>query len=204
MNKHVPNIITSLRIVLIPVFAFLYLSDIFWPSVAVLAVIMLSDLVDGFIARKYHLESRVGEILDPIADKMCLITICVCLIIKRLIPIWFIIIYLAKELTMIVVGGIGILFMKKQKAIAKARWYGKVGTFSLYTAMLSVFLFPEFMLSHPVLWNGVFAFVLFWEIYSFIGYGLDFIRGARKKGDDISIFEDEPDTQVTQDNESGE
>ena len=70
--KHVPNILSSLRIILAPIFLFMYVQDeLIWRSlsIAVFATAAVTDFFDGKIARRYNLESKLGIFLDPLADK---------------------------------------------------------------------------------------------------------------------------------------
>ena len=80
----IPNLLSFFRILLIPLMWYLYViaHEPGW-TVAVLALSGLSDLVDGKIARKYHMTSDLGKVLDPIADKLTQVTLVVCLISQR-------------------------------------------------------------------------------------------------------------------------
>ncbi len=181
MPKQLPNIITCIRIALIPVFAVLYLTKQYITAIIVLALVILSDLVDGYIARKYNLQSRTGELLDPLADKLALVTVCLCLFIKKLVPLWFFIAIIAKELFMLCCGLIANFILKKQNAISKAKWYGKLATVSLYTVLCANFIFPSFFLAHEVLRICGFVFVLFWEYFAFVNYGLIYLKTINNK-----------------------
>ena len=176
MPKQLPNIITCIRIALIPVFAAFYLTKRFGIAVAILALVMLSDLVDGYIARKYSLQSRTGELLDPLADKLALVMVCVCLYATKLVPLWFFVAIIAKEIFMLCCGLIANFVLKKQSAISKAKWYGKLATVSLYTVLCANFVFPSFFLEHAVLRFCGFVFALFWEYFAFVNYGLIYLK----------------------------
>src|SRR5699024_8249698 len=80
--RNLPNILTTTRIVLVPIFLVLYLQDaVVWRalSMGVFAVAVLTDFVDGYIARLYHAESTYGIFLDPLADKFLTFAGFVCL-----------------------------------------------------------------------------------------------------------------------------
>ena len=188
MYKNLPNMITGVRLLLIPVFTALYLTDhILW-AIIVLAVVMLSDVLDGYIARKFDLTSRLGELLDPLADKLSQIMICVCLFIKHLLPLWFFIAIVLKELLMLGFGSVASLALKKNHAVSKAKWYGKVATVCLYTVICANFVFPDFFTAHPVIRLIGFCLALFWEYFAFINYGLIYLkvlRSGSKTSEDI-------------------
>ena len=80
--KTIPNLMSFIRILLIPVFGVLFYKGYSVAAVAVLAVSGLSDLFDGKIARKFNQVSNLGKILDPIADKLTIFTIAIILFLK--------------------------------------------------------------------------------------------------------------------------
>lgn len=187
MPKQLPNIITCIRIALIPVFVTFYLTKYFKTAIAILALVMLSDLVDGYIARKYNLQTRTGELLDPLADKLSIVMVCVCLFITGLVPIWFFIAIIAKELFMLCCGLLANFVFKKQSAVSKAKWYGKLATVSLYTVLCANFVFPTFFLEHTMLRFCGFAFALFWEYFAFVNYGLIYLKTLKNKNHDKQV-----------------
>jgi cardiolipin synthase len=136
-----PNLITVFRIILIPVYLFLFFSDI-EDKVFILGMIFMiagvSDVLDGFIARRFNLMSKLGAALDPFADKMMSFTVLVTFTMIGLIPVWILIPMLLKEIIMI--GGGLILYLKHGKAVIPSNKYGKIATFSLYAAILSIVL----------------------------------------------------------------
>jgi len=136
-----PNIITIFRIILIPIYLFIFFSEV-ENKVFILGMIFMiagaSDVLDGYIARRFNLESKLGAALDPFADKMMSFTVLITFTIIGLIPIWILIPMVVKEIVMI--GGGLILYTKHGKAVIPSNKYGKVATFSLYAAVLSIIL----------------------------------------------------------------
>lgn len=132
MLKHLPNMITVLRIIMTPFFAWLYLIGQHVWSFVLLAAIMISDLVDGHLARKYHLQSKLGAILDPFADKLAQITVCICLYLRGIAPLWFMIALILKEGSQIVLAYI---CLRKKVEVQPARWYGKMATTLFYAVI---------------------------------------------------------------------
>lgn len=141
----VPNILSLLRIALVPLFAVLYLMSeqhptLLWWAIATLVLSGLTDACDGFIARKCNQITEIGKILDPIADKLTQVTVVLCLAIRepRLWPL--LIICAVKEIAQSI-GAMVLLFVKKSEVQA-ARWYGKVCTVVFYLVMGLYVLFP--------------------------------------------------------------
>ena len=145
MKMTVPNALSIFRLVLLPVFATLYLmSDenlalLYW-SFGVLVLSGLTDLFDGLIARRCNQISDLGKILDPMADKITQVVVVICLAIrfKSLIPL--VVICFLKELGQ---GVGGLILLNKGVKIHGAKWYGKVSTFVFYGVMALIVLLPD-------------------------------------------------------------
>lgn len=136
---NLPNLLTVIRILLIPFFIFIFFSTLdnnLIYSTLIFIIAGLTDVLDGFIARKYNLITKLGQVMDPLADKLMQLTVLICLTIEGYISIWIIIFYGIKELTMIL-GGI-ILYSRKDKVVIPANFYGKFATFLFYVAVLSL------------------------------------------------------------------
>ena len=142
----VPNLLSLIRIILIPVFGVLFYHEHVLAAVIVLAVSGLTDLFDGKIARRFNQVSELGKILDPIADKLTQMTIAVVLFLefnKSTNPTmkwfkWVFLFFIAKELLMVLVGAIMIGIGLRPSAA------GKVATTAFYGVMILVIAFgPE-------------------------------------------------------------
>ncbi len=145
----IPNLLSVIRIILIPVFAVLFLGDQQIAALIVLAVSGLTDLFDGKIARRFNQVSALGKILDPVADKLTQITIAVILFIlfrnaeSTLINAfgWVFLVFLIKEAVM-VIGGLVMLIMNIRPGAAEMP--GKVATAAFYGIMILIIGFgPE-------------------------------------------------------------
>lgn len=158
----IPNWLSFARIIMVPIFAWLFLSDgiennIIW-AVFVLALSGLSDFLDGKIARRFNQISDLGKVLDPVADKLTQITIAVLLYIKfsnsteSLIKTfsWIFLIFIIKEFVMVLFGGIMIAIGLKTSA---AEIYGKVATFVFYLVMIALFAFAPDVGAFNNLWT---------------------------------------------------
>ncbi|MCX8130055.1 MAG: CDP-diacylglycerol--glycerol-3-phosphate 3-phosphatidyltransferase [Clostridia bacterium] len=135
---NIPNAITAVRFVLIPFFGyFLYMGQ-FDSSQYIVAVIIFliggfTDVLDGFIARKFNLITSFGKLADPIADKLMQITALVILTIQDKIPVVVLIIVIAKEAFM---GTGSILLYRQENLVVSANWYGKLATVVFHIAII--------------------------------------------------------------------
>ena len=145
----IPNLLSVIRILLIPVFAYLFYNDEKIWAVVVLALSGLSDTFDGQIARKFNQISALGKVLDPVADKLTQITIAVMLFLdfksaeNTMINAfgWVFLVFLIKEAVMII-GGLVMLLMNIRPGAAEI--YGKVATTIFYVGMtLIIAIGPE-------------------------------------------------------------
>jgi cardiolipin synthase len=130
--------LTAIRFILIPFFAyFLYIE---YYSVALVFFLSggITDVMDGYIARKYNMVTSFGKLADPVADKLMQITALVLLTLHNRIPVFVLIIVVAKESFM----GLGsILLYRKEKHVVSANWYGKLATVVFYFAIIAVIVF---------------------------------------------------------------
>ena len=97
----IPNALSVVRILLIPLFAYLYFKGHYAFAAIVLTVSGLTDVVDGFIARTFNMISTLGKILDPFADKLTQLVVVLCLAIRHNILIPLLVVFYAKELLML-------------------------------------------------------------------------------------------------------
>ncbi|MBQ2971761.1 MAG: CDP-alcohol phosphatidyltransferase family protein [Ruminococcus sp.] len=137
----IPNLICLIRILLITPFVEFFLDKEYVWAAVVIILSGLSDCFDGLIARKFNQESELGKILDPLADKLTLLAVgvCLCLIEPFFLPV--VIILVVKDVLMLIgstkVVKMGIL-------VPKSKWYGKVGTVMFYVTVTFI-VFVEIM-----------------------------------------------------------
>ena len=129
----IPNLLSFFRLLLIPVIIWLYIvkEDPVWTAV-ILVLSGITDVVDGIIARKYHMVSNFGKALDPVADKLTQIAMLFCLVAKfrwMLLPLCVMIV---KEVT---AGILGIAAIRRTGRVDGSVWHGKTTTVSLYSMM---------------------------------------------------------------------
>ena len=136
-----PNALTLFRVLLIPVFVWLYgsLKNHVW-SAAVLGLSALTDLVDGWMARHFRMESNLGRILDPVADKLTQAAMCLMLLSRYPTMLALLIFFGVKEALL---AALGYCYMRRTGIVNSARWYGKASSIVQYGVMLGIILSPE-------------------------------------------------------------
>lgn len=141
--KHIPNILTILRFFLIPFIMKYLFNDEYLMAFLVFTISGLTDILDGFIARKFNFITNFGKLIDPLADKLTQILTLVALAIKNIIPFWFLIIVISKELILI----IGASFLYGKELVVSSKWYGKLATVLFYIAIICSLFIREFNVS---------------------------------------------------------
>ncbi|HEX3567575.1 MAG TPA: CDP-alcohol phosphatidyltransferase family protein [Acidimicrobiales bacterium] len=150
----VPNLISVIRLLLVPLFAWLLLgSHRPFAAAVLLAVLGATDWVDGYVARHFHQVSTLGKVLDPTADRVLVATAVITAAVAGDVPVWLCVVVGARE----VVVSVGVLILG---ALGVPRidvvWVGKAGTLALMVA------FPLFLVAHSdASWRGA-AHVAAW------------------------------------------
>ena len=164
----IPNILSMFRLALIPVYTVIYLNatepaDYILAGV-ILALSCITDLLDGKIARKFHMISNLGKILDPVADKATQFTLILCLALDYPI-LWVVLgLFVVKEGFQLIVG---IIHLRKGQMLNGALMVGKICTTVLFVSLTAMVLFPDM---DPLL-VGIIALVnTGFLIASFVGY----------------------------------
>ena len=161
---NVPNALSLVRLALIPIFAVLYLHD--HPGWALVTLLLsgLTDMVDGFVARRFNQITEIGKLLDPVADKVTQLAVLICLAVRYhgLIPLMLI--CLVKE-TLQSIGGM--LMLSRYDAVRGSRWFGKLSTFAFYIAMLMVVFWKNMP---DAVFAVLVAMVSALMVFSFFGY----------------------------------
>lgn len=142
MFKHVPNILTIIRFLLIPIIVIFAFEDNYIATMIVLTISGLTDVLDGYIARKYNFISNFGKLMDPLADKMTQVALLGTLAIQKIIPVWIIVVVIIKEFLMVS----GASFLYGKELVVSSKWYGKLTTVLFYIAIVCS-LFTQY-------WNG--------------------------------------------------
>ena len=173
---NIPNILTIFRLCLIPVYIAVFALEGDTKELAAIIFIAASitDVLDGYIARKYNMTTKTGQLLDPLADKLMQLTVVISLLISGMLPLWFVVVLVAKE-CLLILGGI---FLYAKKTYVKSNILGKLNTVVLFIAIVSIFFtHTSELVSNIIL--GISALSNFTAIVSyFYAY---FIKQARYK-----------------------
>ncbi len=166
----IPNLLSFFRIGLIPVIVWLYWSRQHILAGFVLILSGLTDMVDGFVARKYHMISDLGKMLDPIADKLTQAAILLCLLMRfplMAVPFGLLAV---KELFM---GITGLMVIRIVGAVPGAAWHGKLATAILYATMILHIFWPQ--LPHQMSVSTIAACTVMIGV-SFLLYGRERVK----------------------------
>jgi cardiolipin synthase len=177
--RHIPNILTAFRFLLVPPVVLLMLKDEFMPALVLFAVAGFSDAVDGFLARRYHWTSRIGGLMDPLADKLLMVSSYLTLGWLGLIPVWLVALVILRDL--VIVTGAVIYNARIEQVEATPSVVSKLNTLAQILLVLSV-LFSQAFVALPGWWiDGLIYGVLVTIIWSGAGYVWTWGRRAWKR-----------------------
>lgn len=188
----IPNLISVIRILLIPVIAVLYYNNYIWWAVFVIFISGVSDAVDGKIAREFNQVSALGKMLDPVADKLTIFALAIVLFLKfkeaqsesMQAFAWVFLLFIIKDVIMIL--GAGILIALGTRPVAAEIW-GKLATFAFYAVMVVIIGFgpeigaisayyPQYTIPEPLM----FVLVIIAVILTFLAF-FSYLPGAIKQ-----------------------
>ena len=175
----IPNILSVVRLCMIPIIVWLYcVKKEYIMTTVVLTLSGLTDVVDGFIARRFNMISEVGKALDPIADKLTQIATLICLVTRFPLMLVPLILLVVKE----VAAGIkGLIVIKKTKEVHGAVWHGKLTTVCIYALMALHLLWADIPSAASLITIGVCTGIMLMSciLYSMKNIGL--IKNAKNK-----------------------
>ncbi len=152
----VPNGMSVLRILLVPVFAAFYLNGNLPAAVTTLVISGVTDMLDGLIARRFNQITDLGKMLDPFADKLTqgVVALCIAIRFPSIRPL--LVLFILKELLML---SCAVVLLKKHKRPCAAKWYGKVATVMFYMSVSAIVLLDGLGIMGPDKQN-IAAFVM--------------------------------------------
>lgn len=174
----IPNLLSLIRLVLVPVFAVVFFRPWpdahFWAAVIYLAA-FLTDIADGWIARHFNQITKLGRILDPLADKLMTFTVIICITADGIIPLWAVVVFFCKELTM-AIGGY--LMYQKVGDVISSNWLGKSSTGVFFVVCAALVLFPAI----PRSWaTGLISFALALTLAALVSYIIQYRRVIQQR-----------------------
>ncbi len=141
---NIPNLLSLLRLLLIPVFTYEFIvCDDFFTAGILLVVSGITDCCDGYIARKFNMITNLGKILDPLADKLTQVMVVFCLAIKDYPFMWYLFAFLIVKDLALLIGGIALY--KKKDGMVSSNWFGKTATIIFYVTVIFVTIFNQYM-----------------------------------------------------------
>jgi cardiolipin synthase len=166
-----PNILTLIRVLLIPVFVILILDKSFWAALIAFAIAGITDGIDGLIARLTHQRTELGAYLDPIADKLLLSAAFITLAIIEILPGWLTVIVITRDVIILV--GFLLLILTNHRPKIRPSLVSKVTTDFQIATILLAFLtgyYPVFNnLSTFAIYGTVFFTILSGSHYIYVG-----------------------------------
>ena len=168
--KYIPNILSVVRIFMVPVFAYLFFKyyEKLYLALIVFLLAGLTDIIDGYLARRNGWITTIGKFLDPFADKLLQCTVLTCFAIKDIAPYWIVILFILKEMFMMCGA---LITLKKIKFVVKSNWYGKATTAIFYAIIFMIFILKEQL--NDIGMGLLFAIAIISAIFSMIMYIID-------------------------------
>ncbi|WP_245977078.1 CDP-alcohol phosphatidyltransferase family protein [Cryobacterium soli] len=175
----VPNLLSFLRLGLVPVFLGLIVSGADAWALLVLAVSSLTDFLDGWIARRFNQVTRLGQLLDPAADRLYIFAALIGLAWRDLVPWWIVAVVVGRDVFLL---GLGVVLANHGFGPLPVHQLGKIATFCLFYALPMIMLgqaFPELSWwSLPVGWAfGLWGAYLYW--WAGVIYAIETVRVIR-------------------------
>ena len=142
----IPNAMSAARILIVPFFAVFYLRGNVPAAAGVLALSGLTDMLDGWVARRFDQITDLGKMLDPFADKLTqgVVALCIALRCPAIRPL--LLLFILKELLMLCCA---LVLLKKHKRPCAAKWYGKVATVMFYVSVAAIVAMDGLALAQP-------------------------------------------------------
>jgi len=164
----IPNLITILRVLLVPIFVIYIINDRTLGSLIIFAIASISDALDGFIARVFHRKSDLGAYLDPLADKILLVTVYTTLAILKMTPPWLAVLIISRDV--IILLGVLVLYLNRHPVKVHPSLLSK-STTCLQVATILMILSNSYLNLEPI------KIYTFWLTAGFtIASGLQYIR----------------------------
>ena len=140
-KENIPNILTIIRFILIPFIFTSVVNEDFLATIVIFTISAITDMLDGYIARKYNYITDIGKLIDPLADKITQMSLLLSLAILKILPWWIFAIVFIKECVMIISAS---LMYKKEDVVVYSKWYGKLATVLFYLAIVCSLLINQF------------------------------------------------------------
>lgn len=174
------NLLTILRLALLPLFLVFLFRDRYGAALTVFLIGSISDALDGFVARKLHQVTELGKLLDPIVDKIFIISTFTAFYLLDLLPLWFFLIVIVKDL--VIITGTAFIYLKHKKLDIAPTFAGKASTaFQMATVLLILFNGLGYVNKEILLVAMIItAIILFYSILSYVIIGIRIYKGGHR------------------------
>jgi cardiolipin synthase (CMP-forming) len=163
----IPNLITTIRIILTPIFVIYIINDELISGLVVIVISGLSDGIDGMVARLFNQKSKLGAYLDPLADKIILISAFITLSVRHLLPSWLTVLVISRDV--LILMGISIMFLNGMKINIKPAISSKITTCLQFITLISV-LAKEYLSRFDNYYRYLFYMTALFTTISFLQY----------------------------------
>ena len=171
-KKNIPNILTVIRFILIPFIFITVISHHYLIGLIIFTISAITDILDGYIARKYNYITDIGKLIDPLADKLTQISLLLALTILNILPWWILAVVFIKECIMIITASV--LYSRKD-VVVYSKWYGKLATILFYLAIICSLLINQFNINFSFRIDlYMYYLAILATIFSLIMYGIKF------------------------------
>lgn len=171
----VPNALSALRILLVPVFLVLVLLGEDIAALIVIVASSVSDFLDGIIARRFGQITRLGQLLDPAADRLFIFAAVIALAVREVVPWWIVAVIVGRD---VLLAGLGVVLARHGFGPLPVHHLGKVATFALFYALPLLVLGQAFSVLQPVTDPLGWAFML-WGAFLYWWAGILYVRQTR-------------------------
>jgi CDP-diacylglycerol--glycerol-3-phosphate 3-phosphatidyltransferase len=182
---NLPNLLSLLRLCMVPIFVLMFFSKIEGSDYIALAVFIAAtatDMLDGMIARRQNKITNLGKVLDPLGDKLMALSVLTCLTIDGRIPLWAVIVLLVKEIIM----GIGGFYIYKTKAfMPPSNYFGKTATVVLFIACVILIAFKDLPKPWPLIIISVGIAIAVIAFFNYLIVFIKLLRDNAKSGEPV-------------------
>ena len=171
-KENIPNILTIMRFIFIPFIFTSVVNNDYLLALIIFTISAITDILDGYIARKYNYITDLGKLIDPLADKLTQVSLLLSLSILKILPWWIFAIVFIKECVMVISAS---LLYKRKDVVVYSKWYGKLATVLFYLAIVVSLIVNQFHVQMPFRIDlYLYYLAILSTIFSLIMYSIKF------------------------------
>ena len=171
-KENIPNILTIIRFILIPFIFTSVVNNDYLAALIIFTISAITDVLDGFIARKFNYITDLGKLIDPLADKLTQVSLLLSLAILKILPWWIFAIVFIKECVMVISAS---FLYKRKDVVVYSKWYGKLATVLFYLAIVVSLIVNQFHVQMPFKIDlYLYYLAILATIFSLIMYSIKF------------------------------